>query len=98
MGFSISFAGPITFPPFRGGGTDQYDETIKNAPLDKIMIETDSPFAAPAPYRGKRNEPVYVIEIAKKLAEIKKLPLEEIIKQTVINAEKFLSFDNLIMS
>ena len=82
MGFSISFAGPITF-------TDQYDEIIKNAPLDKIMIETDSPFAAPAPYRGKRNEPGYVIEIAKKLAEIKKLPLEEIIKQTVINAENF---------
>ena len=82
LGFSISFAGPITF-------TDQYDEIIKNAPLDKIMIETDSPFAAPAPYRGKRNEPGYVIEIAKKLAEIKKLPLEEIIKQTVINAENF---------
>ncbi|MEK9168506.1 MAG: TatD family hydrolase [Patescibacteria group bacterium] len=91
LGFSISFAGPITF-------TDQYDEIIKNAPLDKIMIETDSPFAAPAPYRGKRNEPGYVIEIAKKLAEIKKLPLEEIIKQTVINAEKFLSFDDLITS
>lgn len=84
-GFLISFAGPITF-------TNQYDEIIRKAPLDKIMIETDSPFAAPHPWRGKRNEPFYVIEIAKKLAEIKKLPLEEIIKQTAINAENFFNF------
>ncbi len=83
-GFLISFAGSITF-------TNQYDEIIKNAPIDKIMIETDSPFAAPTPYRGKRNEPVYVIEIAKKLAEIKKLSLEKIIKQTAINAENFFN-------
>lgn len=81
LGFSISFAGPITF-------TNQYDETIKNAPLDKIMIETDSPFAAPTPYRGKRNEPAYVIEIAKKLTEIKNLSLEKIIEQTTRNAKE----------
>ncbi|MDP3014885.1 MAG: TatD family hydrolase [bacterium] len=81
LGFSISFAGPITF-------TNQYDEIIKNAPIDKIMIETDSPFAAPAPYRGKRNEPAYVVEIAKKLAEIKNSSLEKIIEQTTRNAKE----------
>ena len=81
LGFSISFAGPITF-------SNQYNETIKNAPIDKIMIETDSPFVAPTPYRGKRNEPIYVIEIAKKLAEIKNLSLEKVIKQTTRNAKE----------
>ena len=79
LGFTISFAGPVTF-------SDQYNETIKNAPMDKIMIETDAPFAAPTPYRGKRNEPIYVIEIAKKIAELKKMPLEEVLVATTNNA------------
>jgi TatD DNase family protein len=79
LGFTVSFAGPVTF-------SDQYDEIIKNAPLDKIMIETDAPFAAPAPYRGKRNEPTYVMEIAKKIAKLKNMPLEEILVATTANA------------
>ncbi|MBI4692272.1 MAG: TatD family hydrolase [Candidatus Terrybacteria bacterium] len=84
LGFTISFAGPITF-------TDQYDETIKKAPLDKIMIETDAPFAAPQPWRGKRNEPVYVKEIAKKIAEIKGISYDEVRAATVNNALKFFN-------
>jgi len=91
LGFTVSFAGPVTFPPRVGSprveaGSDQYDEIIKNAPLNKIMIETDAPFAAPAPYRGKRNEPIYVMEIAKKIAKMKNMPLEEILVATTANA------------
>lgn len=68
-GFTISVTGVITF-------TTAYDEIIKFVPLDKLMAETDAPFVAPAPYRGKRNEPLYVREVIRKIAEIKQLPLE----------------------
>jgi TatD DNase family protein len=62
--FTMSFTGVITF-------THGYDEVIKFIPQNSIMSETDAPLVAPVPYRGKRNEPVYVIEIIKKLAEIR---------------------------
>jgi len=71
LGFMISFTGVITF-------THDYDEVIRNMPLDMIMSETDSPYVAPVPYRGKRNEPVYVKEIVKKIAEIKANYLKKI--------------------
>jgi TatD DNase family protein len=64
LGFTISFTGVITF-------THDYDEVIKSAPLDMIMSETDAPYVAPTPYRSKRNEPSFVIEIVKKIAEIR---------------------------
>jgi TatD DNase family protein len=64
IGFTLSFTGVITF-------VRDYDEVIKNAPMGSIMSETDAPFVAPAPYRGKRNEPSYVQEVAKKIAEIR---------------------------
>jgi len=79
LGFTISFAGPITF-------TSQYDEIITKTPLDKIMIESDSPFTAPAPYRGKRNEPLYVKEIAGKIARVRGISYEKIVEVTVKNA------------
>ncbi len=79
LGFTISFAGVVTF-------SRDYDEIIKKAPLDKIMIETDAPFVAPLPYRGKRNEPLYVQEIAKRMAEIRGLSYEELAKITTENA------------
>ncbi|MCR4283743.1 MAG: TatD family hydrolase [Parcubacteria group bacterium] len=79
LGFSISFAGVITF-------SRDYDEVIKRAPLERIMIETDSPFVAPAPYRGKRNEPLYVKEVAKKIAEIRGISYEEVSEITTENA------------
>jgi TatD DNase family protein len=66
----MSFDGPITF------STD-YDEVIKSISIGHIMAETDSPFAAPAPYRGKRCEPLYVTEIYKKIAELKGLDFEK---------------------
>src|SRR3989344_2217244 len=79
LGFYISFSGVITF-------TDAYDDIVKNLPLDRILIETDAPYVAPTPYRGKRNEPSYVIEVAKKIAEIKEISLEEVAEQTTKNA------------
>lgn len=79
FGFLISFTGVITF-------TRDYDEIIKQSPLEKIMIETDAPFVAPVPYRGKRNEPLYVVEVAKKIAEIKNISCEEVAKTTTENA------------
>ncbi len=81
FGFTISFTGVITF-------THDYDEIIKNVPLDMIMSETDAPYVTPAPYRGKRNEPVYVKEIVRKIALIKNLPEEEVAKAIMANARR----------
>lgn len=68
--FSISLTGVITF-------ARDYDEAIRFAPIESLMAETDAPFVAPIPYRGKRNEPAYVVEVVKKIAEIKGLGFEE---------------------
>lgn len=82
LGFYLSFAGPITFKNAR-----HTVEVVKNAPLDRILVETDSPYLSPEPRRGKRNEPTYVREVVKKIAEIRELSLEEIALQTMHNAE-----------
>ena len=81
LGFTISFTGVITF-------ARQYDEVIKNIPFDKIHAETDAPFVAPIPYRGKRNEPTYVIEVVKKIAEIRGEDFEKVRIQLLENAKK----------
>lgn len=81
LGFYLSFTGVITF-------TRDYDEAVKNIPLDRIMIETDAPYVTPEPHRGKRNEPLYVEYVAKKIAEIKKLPEDEVFRQLVENTKK----------
>lgn len=87
LDFSISFTGVITFSKY------SHTEDLKKIPLDKIMIETDAPFVAPVPYRGKRNEPFYVIETAKKMAEIRGVPIEEIAKATTENALKLFKIE-----
>jgi TatD DNase family protein len=81
FGFTLSFTGVITF-------ARNYDEVIRNTPLEMIMSETDSPYVTPAPYRGTRNEPIYVSEVVKKIAEIKALPLEAVSKQIILNAKR----------
>ncbi len=81
LGFTVSFTGVITF-------ARDYDEVIKNIPLDKMHAETDSPFVAPIPYRGKRNEPIYVIEVVKKIAEIRGEDFEKVRIQLLENARK----------
>lgn len=86
LGFTLSFTGAITYPP-RPGGCD-YAEIIRNTPLEMIMSETDCPYVAPIPYRGKRNEPIYVQEVVKKIAEIKGLDLEVVKRALVANAQR----------
>ena len=81
FGFTLSFTGVITF-------THDYDEVIRNTPLDMIMSETDSPYVAPVPYRGKRNEPSYVKEVVKKIAEIKNLPEIEVVEALIKNTKR----------
>ena len=81
LGFLISFTGMITFK-------NDLPELIKKFPLEKIMLETDSPYLTPVPHRGKRNEPSMVKIIAEKIAEIKNRPIEEVAKITTKNAEE----------
>jgi TatD DNase family protein len=81
LGLSVSFTGLITF-------NRQWDELIRKLPLDKFMIETDAPFMTPVPYRGQRNLPDHVIEVARKIAEIKNIPLEKIADISTENAKK----------
>ncbi|MCX6754665.1 MAG: TatD family hydrolase [Candidatus Nomurabacteria bacterium] len=88
FGFMISFTGVITYAPRKDGKGCNYHEIVKSIPLDMIMTDTDSPYVAPVPYRGKRNEPVYVNEIVKKIAEIKGLEEEEVAAQIVMNTRK----------
>jgi len=91
FGFLISFAGVITYPPKKDGTGSNYAEIIKNTPLGMILTDTDSPYVAPMPYRGKRNEPVYVKEIVKKIAEIKGLAETEVAEAVIANARKLFA-------
>ncbi|MFA6463603.1 MAG: TatD family hydrolase [Candidatus Paceibacterota bacterium] len=81
LGFTISFTGVITF-------AKQYEELVKFVPLEKMLSETDCPYVAPSPYRGKRNESLYVIEVIKKIAEIKQLPFDQVALQLRENSKK----------
>jgi len=81
LGFTLSFPGIITF-------TKEYDELIKHIPVTAILSETDSPYATPAPYRGKRNEPTYVIETIKRIADIRNENVETLVKQIEINTKR----------
>jgi TatD DNase family protein len=84
LGFLISFAGNSTYPK-----AQNIRDVAKELPLSNILIETDAPFLAPQPYRGKRNEPAYVAEVAKTLANVRNLPPEEIAATTASNFRRF---------
>ena len=84
MGFMISFAGNVTFPKALN-----IREAAKQCPLDRMFIETDSPFLAPVPYRGKRNEPAFVIETARYIAELRGIPIEDLAASTSSNFRRF---------
>jgi TatD DNase family protein len=81
LGLIISFTGLITF-------SKQWDQLIRKVPLDKIMIETDTPYMTPEPYRGHRNEPALVYYVAKHIAEVREMPIEKVAKVTTENAKK----------
>lgn len=84
MGFMISFAGNMTFPKAR-----QIRDAAVEVPPDRMLIETDCPYLAPIPYRGKRNEPAYVRETARKLGELRGMSIEEVGEQTSRNFYNF---------
>jgi TatD DNase family protein len=86
MGFMISFAGNVTFPK-----AEQIRDSTKQVPFDRMLIETDSPFLAPVPFRGKRNEPAFVKEVARQIGELRGLSTEEIGQQTASNFYRFFS-------
>ena len=90
LGFYISFSGILTFPKAR-----DIQETGRELPLDRIMVETDSPFLTPVPYRGKikRNEPRYVRETARFLAELRNITSDELCEQTSRNFAACFGFD-----
>ena len=81
LGFTISFTGVITF-------THDYDEVIKNAPLDMILSETDAPYVTPVPHRGKRNEPAHVIKVVEAIARIRGEDFEKVREQIILNATR----------
>lgn len=86
LGFYFTFGGVITF-------TRDYDEIIKMIPLDRILSETDAPYVAPVPYRGKLNEPAYVVEVVKKLAELKNISAEEMAERILGNAREVFNIN-----
>lgn len=79
-GFLLGIGGVLTF---KNGGLDK---AIADIPVEHLVLETDAPYLAPVPYRGKRNETFYIIEVARKLAELKKLGLNQIAEITTANA------------
>jgi len=83
MGFYLSIAGPITFQ-----NAKKTVEVVQEAPLDYLLLETDSPYLAPVPFRGKRNEPAHVVKVAEMIAQIKGLPLEEVGRITTENGKR----------
>jgi len=84
LGCYLSFPCVITF-------TDMYDDAVRATPLEKLLVETDSPFAAPASHRGKRNEPVYVESVVRRVAELKNLPFEEVSARVLRNSQNFFA-------
>jgi TatD DNase family protein len=88
LNFLISFTGNITYSKSK-----DIEEVIKKTPLGSIMIETDCPYLAPELYRGERNEPAYVVEVAKKIAEIKQIPIATVEQSTSKKSLQFFGME-----
>lgn len=84
LGFLISFSGNITFPK-----AENIRQVANQLPLDRMLIETDSPFLAPVPHRGKRNEPAFVVKVAEKIAELRGIAVDDVASQTTENFYRF---------
>jgi len=84
LGFMISFAGTITFKK-----ADDLRQVARLVPLERLLIETDCPYLAPVPHRGRRNEPAYVVEVARRLGELHQLTMEEMGRLTEENFARF---------
>ena len=90
LGFFLGIGGVVTYK--KSG----LDETLRSVDLKHLVLETDAPYLSPVPFRGKRNEPSYLIHIAEKIAEIKDIPVEEVFKITTENAGKVFKNSTLI--
>lgn len=86
LGFTLSFTGVLTF-------THDYDEVVKNAPLDMLLCETDAPYITPVPHRGTRNESAYIPLIIQAIAGIRNLPEEEVRARLLANATRVFSLN-----
>ena len=86
MGFYISFSGIVTF-----NNASDLRDVAKKVPLDRMLIETDSPYLAPAPYRGKPNQPKYLHRVAETIAEVRGMDVEEVAQITGSNFSKLFS-------
>jgi TatD DNase family protein len=83
LGFHLSFGGVLTFPK-----AEALREVARMVPLDRILVETDAPYLAPVPHRGKRNEPAFLVETVRKLAALRETPLEDLAAATTRNFER----------
>jgi TatD DNase family protein len=88
LGHSLSFSGILTFK-----NAANIREAAAFAPLDRILVETDAPYLAPIPYRGGRNEPAYIVETVKRLAELRGLPFEDVDAATTANARRLFKLE-----
>ena len=84
QGWYIALGGVVTFK-----NAVKIKDVAKEVPLDKLVLETDSPYLTPVPYRGKPNKPAYVRYVAEEIAKIREMPLDELIDITTTNAERF---------
>jgi len=87
LGFALSISGVVTYKK-----TEALAEAVRFAPLERLLVETDSPYLAPVPHRGKKNEPAFVLETARRVAELKRLPLETLAEATSANAARVYRF------
>jgi len=85
LGFHLSFGGVLTFPK-----AESVRQAARIAPADRILVETDCPYLAPVPHRGKRNEPAFVVETARRLAEVRGVTIETMAESTTRNFEQLL--------
>jgi TatD DNase family protein len=88
LGFHISFSGIVTFK-----NAQDLRDVVAFVPMDRLLIETDSPYLAPVPFRGKTNNPSYVPYVARQVAEVKKQPVEEIARVTSSNFERLFGIE-----
>jgi TatD DNase family protein len=87
LGFHLSLSGVVTYKK-----TEPLADAVRFAPLERLMVETDSPYLAPVPHRGKKNEPAFVVETARRVAELKGLTLEALAEATTANAVRVFGF------
>ena len=91
MGFYISFSGIVTFKSAK-----DLQETCKRVPIDRMMIETDSPYLAPIPYRGKTNEPAWVAKVGEYIADLKNMPVDKFADHTSNNFYQCFQIDRVL--